>query len=218
MHLAENSTVRRRTFVLLFLPLLLAAIVSVGCVAAPTLYPLYDKSVAATDDTIVGRWDGVDQPDASQKLTDKQKKAGNKNNCCWTIQKDGDAYVSLLDDTDNKLIWVSKLHLLKLGDALFFDAESGDVSYSKTTKVSSPVLKAHGIGRIWIEKDALRIEMLSDDWLRDSAKNGAPELSFVEPDKQLIVTATTKQLQVFALKYANDAKVFSEELKFTRHK
>jgi hypothetical protein len=218
MHLAQNSAARRHSSVLLFLPAFLAAIVCVGCVAAPTLYPLYDKSVAATDDAIVGRWDGVDQPDAKQEQTAKQKKTDDKNNCCWTIQKDGDAYLSLADDADDKQIWVSKLHLLKLGDAMFFDAESGDVTYSKTTSVSSPVLKAHGIGRIWIEKDALRIEMLSDDWLRDSAKNGAPELSFVEPDKQLIVTATTKQLQVFALKYANDAKVFSEELKFTRHK
>lgn len=218
MHLPENSAARRRSFVLLFLPLLFAAIACVGCVAAPTLYPLYDKSVAATDDRIVGRWDGVDQPDANQKPSEKQKKADNKNNCCWTVQKDGDAYLSLLDSTDDKQIWVSKLHLLKLGDAMFFDAESGDVNYSSTTKVSMPMLKAHAIGRIWIEKDALRVEMLSDDWLRDSAKNGAPELSFVEPDKQLVVTATTAQLQAFALKYANDAKVFSEEMKFTRHK
>lgn len=207
MYLAENSAVRRSNFVLLFLTLLLAAIAYVGCVSAPALSPLYTKSVLVTDDNIVGRWDMLDQTDGKQT-----------SECCMTITKTGDAYDLQMPDTDEKRIWESALHLAKLGDAIFLDAEGPEVKYSTTTKVAAPMLQVHAIGRIWIEKDSVRAELLNDDWLRDAAKSGSPALSFVEPDNQFVVTATTEQLQAFALKYANDTKAFSTELKLVRHK
>jgi hypothetical protein len=211
MQVNANSYFRRKLrtklrSAIIFAPLLLAAACA-GCVAAPSLAPLYTKPVIVNSDDLVGRWDMVDQTDGKQK-----------SECCLTITKSDDGYDSQIPDDEEKQILDTTFHLVKLGDALFIDAEGASLQYSTTTKVSTPMLQVHAIGRIWIEKDSVRVELLDDDWLKSTAKSGAPALSFVEPDKQLVVTATTEQLQAFALKYANDTKAFSSELKLTRHK
>lgn len=206
MQTRQNRGTKFGRCALLVAPLLFA-LLSIGCTNAYNLYPLHDKTVATTDDNLVGKWDGIDQKNGKEVRI-----------CCWTFEKDGDTYKAMVPDPDDKMEFVSTLHLVKLGDAIFVDAAGADLKYTHTTQVGFPQMKAHMFGRIWIDKDTLRFAMLDDVWLKETAKTGSPPLAFLEVDNDIVITATTAQLQAFARQYADDTKVFSDTYDLRRHK
>jgi hypothetical protein len=203
----EKCVKREGTRAILLCAMTLAVALS-GCGLAVALFPLYDKTTVATDDSLLGRWDAID------KITN----GSAKDECCWTIQKDGEHYILDIPDTVDKQEYISEVHLVKLGDAMFLDAEPADVTYSQTTQIAFPLVKTHLFGRIWIDKDSFRVAMLDEDWMKNAAKNGPAPLKFVvSDDDDVIITADTAELQTFAKKYANDTGAFSQTYDLKRH-
>lgn len=179
-----------------------------GCALSVALFPLYDKTTVTTDDNLVGKWDYIDTTGASKQAE-----------CCWTFEKEGDHYIAHIVDTDENQDWVSEVHLVKLGDATFFDAEPGKISYSQMTQIAFPVEKTHLIGKMTIDKDSVKISVLNEDWLEGLAEKGtAPVALAVSDDEDVFLTAKTPELQAFARKYANDINAFPQAWELTRHK
>jgi hypothetical protein len=175
-----------------------------GCAPVMSLFSLYDKDSLTSDDRIVGNWEMID---------DSNK---DKSTCCMVFAKSGEGYSMTTPDDDDKQIWVSKAHLVKLGDAMFVDIEPNTEKPKQITRIPFPTSKIHMIGRIWIENDTVRMKLLDDDGMKRAVASGKTRLTYVNGDDGLVITATTGQLQDFALEHANDKDAFSFELNLRR--
>ena len=175
-----------------------------GCAPVMSLFGLYDKASLTSNDQIVGNWEIVND--------DNKDKA----DCCFVFVKSGEGYSMTVPDPDDKEIWLSTAHLVKLGDAMFVDIEPNSEKFEQTTRIPFPTMKVHTFGRIWIEKDSVRMELLDDDAMKIAVAKGKTRLTYVNGDDGLTLTSTTEQLQAFAREHAEDKEAFSVEVKLRR--
>jgi len=112
--------------------------------------------------------------------------------------------------TDGK--WIETEHcgafLLRLGDTFFLDL-------SAPPQLS---VRGHLFLKIQFEGDELQIAALDDDWLRQQlVEQGA--LSYLDiPDGTPVITAPTRELRLFLLKYAHDPDAFDSSLNMRLHR
>lgn len=172
------------------------AIFSSGCV--PSLHPLFTEKDLTFDPALVGTW--VDED--------------GKNT--WRFQKSGENIYELVY-TENEEPAKFQAHLLKLGDFLFLDIFPEDLKM-KNGLYQGLLLPAHGFSRIWIEKDSVRLAYLDPDWLKQMIDNKKIKIDHDFVNQTIILTAQTPDLQNFALKYAGDAKAFSNQTELHRQK
>lgn len=167
-----------------------------GCV--PSLHPLFTKEDLIFEPTLVGTW--IDE-------NGKDK---------WALQKSEENVYELIY-TENDAPAKFKAHLLKLGEFLFIDIfpEEPDM---KNTLYKGHLLPVHSFSRIWIKGDTLLLAMLDDNWLKDMVKEGKVKIGHDWLDQDIILTASTKDLQKFALKYSDDDKAFSNKAELYRQK
>ncbi|MFZ0820933.1 MAG: hypothetical protein WAM91_12750 [Candidatus Acidiferrales bacterium] len=179
-----------------------------GCGDTVSLFPLYSSNVLVNDDTLVGRWEDVDEsgkPEKSPSL--------------FEFTKNDDGYLLVVQDKtkDEADTIVIQLHLLRLGDKMFVDFGTPKDSDLKLKRSPYPSINVHTFGRIWIEKDSMRLELLgSDDNLKSAEVTGKVKLPYVNAESGLVITATTEQLQAFAREHADDTSLFSDETKLRR--
>jgi len=176
--------------------LLGVAIFLTGCV--PSLHPLFTDKDLVFDQALVGTW--VDEDGKST----------------WTFQQSGDNSYELVY-TENEEAAKFQAHLLKLGGFLFLDIfpeESG----MKNGLYKGLLIPAHGFSRIWIEGDSVRLAYLDSDWLKQMIDQKKVKIDHDFIDQGIILTAQTKDLQKFALKYAEDVKAFSIKTELHRQR
>lgn len=110
-----------------------------------------------------------------------------------------------------------------LGGNLFFDATFRPMQPDG----QKPVLREndddvfwmplHLIGRLDIDGNALHFRLLSEDWLQEEWQSGRLQLPSAENDDgEKFLTASSKQLKEFAVRYATDAEAFSYSEDFAR--
>lgn len=171
-----------------------------GCV--PSLHPLYTEKDVTFDPTLVGVWSEKDKTDT------------------WTFKKSGDNAYELImtqDGAPGKF----EVHLVRLGELLFLDL------YPEAPDIENSFYKAHlvpahtflGI-QIDKEKDVVRIAAIGPDWLEEAIDSKkvtiAHERLGEDDESRIILTASTKALQEFVVKYA--AEAFGEPAELHRRK
>lgn len=167
-----------------------------GCV--PSLHPLFIEKDLVFEPTLVGTW------------TDE---GGNNT---WYLQKSKDnAYK--LKYTENEAPAQFEAHLLQLDKLLFIDLFPEEPE-TKNDFYKGHLILAHSFARIWINGDVVRLAMLDDNWLKDMIKKEKVKIGHEWLDKDIILTASTKDLQKFVLKYAGDDKAFSNVTELQRQK
>jgi hypothetical protein len=172
------------------------AIFLANCV--PSLHPLFTEKDLIFDPDLIGTW--VDED--------------GKNT--WTFQKSGENSYELVY-TENEEPAKFQAHLLKLGDFLFLDVSPEELD-RKNGLYRGLFIPTHGFARIWIEGDSVRLAYLDPDWLVHMVDSKKISIGHDFIDKTIILTAQTKDLQKFALKYAEDDKAFSVKSKLRRQK
>jgi hypothetical protein len=60
--------------------------------------------------------------------------------------------------------------------------------------------------------------MLDNDWLTKMLRTEEIDIAHIRIDKQIILTAPTKELQLLVLKYAEDEEAFPETNEYHRVK
>ncbi len=115
--------------------------------------------------------------------------------------------------TDAKDTVVYRAQLGGLGKAWFLDSFPPDAG-----KNDYHLLESHLISQIWTTGDTLRISLLEGDWLREMIDAKRLAISHVRRDSEIILTASTEELQKLVVKYANDAGAFAEPGIFIRRR
>lgn len=164
------------------------AAVMAGCV--PSLHPLFTEEDLVYDPALVGTW------------------AEKEGEDICTFRKSGENAYDLIY-TEEGVPARFDAHLVRIGEFLFLDTYPGDPDI-KNDFYLIHLIPAHTFLRIWIEGDVLRYAMLDLDWLKRMISEKKVEIGHEQVDGGIVLTASTKELQEFFLKYADDDKAFPD--------
>lgn len=149
----------------LLVPISLILAVS-GCGPECSLNPLFEAKDVVFEDAVVDTW-----------ITGAATRGNEEEGQIYTFKKLGDnAYELIFPEEGSK--YKSEVHLVRLGKFLFLDAypAKSDSHEEKQNKAPGPFpqIGVHVFGRIWVEKDFLRIALLDTEWVENMAKEKGP--------------------------------------------
>lgn len=186
------------------------AVLLTGCVPAPFLFPLYTESDKAFDARLVGKWKQVPKPD------DKEQDPAQ-----WIFERndDGASYDFTLGSEDPKKGGLlSRARLVRLKDYVFINFEAPDLEKRGVLQAPIPAISGNFIGRIRIEQDKVRMDMVEDTWVEKQVKAGTLPLSYIAAPQGILLTAKTEELRKFVVEHAEDMNIFSDSYELTRVK
>ncbi len=162
----------------LLLLVLACTLLMTGCVTL-SVYPLYTPKDLVGDLALEGKWT---DPDGKE---------------IWDFRKAGDMWlVTELTRKDGEVI---ELRLVKLGERTFLDVTANNAP--------SLAVAGHIFGKIRLNGNELEIQLMGASWLEKAAREaGLPQVAL--PDKDVLVTAPTADLQKFVLAHADDPEAF----------
>jgi len=188
---------------------LLAGILG-GCLPVMSLHPLYtkEKKEVVFENKLLGTW-----VDDSNSIWDFKRADANEN-----------AYkLTFTDKEGKKGSFVA--HLVKLENRLFLDVYPGEppwdekdpnkVEWLHNTFFFIPVhtfIKINGI------EPQLKLQLTDDEEFNKLLKEDPNVIEHTSIEGKLVLTVSTKELQAFVLKYADDSRVFTKEGALNRKK
>jgi hypothetical protein len=187
---------------------LLAALLG-GCIPVMSLHPLYTEEDVVFEAKLLGTW--MDDPD-NPKTTWEFSRAGTKEK----------AYKLVYSDEESKK-GSFVVHLVKLENRLFLDVfpdqfpseqqEWENMKWAYNYFFFEP---AHTFIKIdYIEPHLKMRQTVSDD-MKELLKENPNVIKHELVEDKIVLTASTKELQAFVLKYAYDIRVFPAKIDLTR--
>jgi hypothetical protein len=176
---------------------LIAAIffILMGC-PSRSLFPLFIENDSVFNPALIGTW------------IDVHKKEG-----MLTFQKsEHNRYRIISHDLSESDTTVFDGRLGKLGKSWFLD------SYLAGEMHSEFVIPVHFISRIWINRDTLKYATLNSDYLQKIIDDGQLQTPYVIYDGDILLTASTEQLQELVLRFTDDEKAFDQPVVLIRLK
>ncbi|MCU1315378.1 MAG: hypothetical protein JWN63_700 [Candidatus Acidoferrum typicum] len=183
--------------------------VLVGCGPAGSLFPLFAKSDKEFDERLLGEW--RIQSRASFKHKDKSGRMVFRKSAGSTEYE-----VTLFDFDEKGMNLALTARIVRLGDFTFIDFGTPDANKRKFREIPFPAIESHFFGRIQIEKASVRMDLLSDEWVKQQHKASKPLLDFVQTADGPTISASTEELRKFALEHAEDKEAFSEPYSLSR--
>ena len=187
---------------------LLAALLG-GCLPVMSLHSLYTKENVVFEEKLLGTWvDDSNSPETIWEFTH--------------IDEPKNAYKLVFSDNkDKKGSFVA--HLVKLRNKLFLDVypdelpwEPDDPNKVKWLFNSFFLIPAHTFIKIDSIEPQLKMRLTDDDKMAELLKEDPNAVKHMSIEDRLILTASTKELQAFVLKYADDNRVFTDEVVLNR--
>jgi hypothetical protein len=171
-------------------------LVLAACV--PSLHPLYTDNDLTFEPALLGEWIEA-KPDSKSTLT--FSKAGEKE------------YKLVSGDRGEKQSsFIARL--VKLGDKRFLDVKP-DPAFERDNCSGLPWHMFFYVSQI---EPTLRIWDLNDKWLEKLLKANPSLLKHEVVDGDLVLTASTRQLQSFLLRHLNTTGAFTDPVDYARKK
>ena len=189
---------------------LLAALLG-GCVPVMSLHPLYTEKDVVFEEKLLGRW--VDDPNSPETTWEFNR-----------IEEPNNAYNLVFSDEEGKKgSFVA--HLVRLQNRLFLDVYPSEPPWEieDPNKLELPynyffLIPAHTFIKIDFNGPQLKMWLTKDEEMEKLLKEEPNAVKHTFIEDKLILTAPTKELQNFVLKYADDKRVFKGEIVLGRKK
>jgi len=184
------------------------AVLLVGCEPQISLFPLFTQDDKVFDKQLLGEW---------QIWSGTELKPGDTpGSIIFSASKEAYTYDVRIPnfDEDHRTL-SSEARLVKLGNYVFVDFGTPDVD--KLPQIPYPAVEGHAFGRLTLEGDKGRIDLLNDEWVKDSTKAGKMSLAFQDASR-VVLSAGTSDLRKFALEHAEDHGAFSQTYTLARKK
>ncbi len=177
-----------------------------GCV--PSLHPLYTEDVLSWSKEIAGVWQPEDTPDSK---ADSWVFAANKGKSYQLIQFDSEGRPGVFE-----------VHLVKLGAHYFFDLSPRTANSEEREKYpqlaqncltemeSYHYQPVHTFAKVNFDANQMSIAMFDGEFLEDLLDKNRIRIKHEKVDGTYVLTASSKELQKFMTKYADDPKAFLE--------
>ncbi|HEX7286878.1 MAG TPA: hypothetical protein VF532_11895 [Candidatus Angelobacter sp.] len=181
-----------------------------GCGApAVSVRPLYntgEKPVA--EPGLEGLW-GPDDP--SLITAERWNVAANPDGCYRVLMRKVSAEKDKEDQSENH-----RVCLVRLQDKLYFDSEFMFKNFGARSigvnDLGGSVAANHMVGRLWLEKDILRLTNLDSKWIRDNMPDEFREMQ----GQSAVITATTAALRQFVTEHAADPSAWTSTIYLCR--
>lgn len=173
----------------------------------PSLFPLYFEKDLITNSDLIGIWKEDDSPNTWAFYPDEDKKSYN----LWFTEKENNNN----DDDREGVLGIFETHLFKLGNNYFFDffpGENDELDEKINTLMEFHLVPAHTFAKVEISKDTIKILQFDMDHMEELLENGKIRIRHVRPDDNIILTASTKELQEFFIKYSEDEDAFNDPI------
>jgi len=194
-----------------------------GCVPVMSLHSLFTEEVLVFEENLLGTW-----VDDSNETTWEFKDPNEQEKTCKLI---------FVDNEGKKGSFV--VHLVKLKNRLFLDVYPKEFPCKAeeqrhqlvedkimlTVKVSPKwhyntlfFVPFHSFIKINSIKPQLKIQLTDDEGMGKLLKENPNAIKHEFVEGKPVLTASTKELQAFVLKYADDSRLFSDEIVYSRKK
>ncbi|MBW7989525.1 MAG: hypothetical protein FVQ84_05850 [Planctomycetes bacterium] len=189
---------------------LLAALLG-GCVPVMSLHPLYTEKDVVFEERLLGRW--VDDPNSPETIWefDRAEEPNNAYNLVFS------------DEEGKKGSFVA--HLFRLHNRLFLDVypseppwEIEDPNKLELFYNSFFLIPVHTFIKIDFNGTKLKMWATNDEDMEKLLKEEPNAVKHTFIEDKLILTASTKELQNFVLKYVDDKRVFKSKIVLGRKK
>ncbi|MHC4325815.1 MAG: hypothetical protein ACYSUX_16215 [Planctomycetota bacterium] len=180
-----------------------------GCVPIISLHPLYTEKDVVVEKKLYGTW--VDD--------------ANNSNTTWEFKKIDEpknAYKLIFTDEEGlKGSFVA--HLVKLNNNLFLDIFPSELPWEPEdpNKIDFPyntlfLIPAHTFMKIDSIEPRLKLRLTLESKMEELLKENPGAVEHTSVGDRLVLTGSTKELQAFVLKYADDERVFKDEVILSR--
>jgi hypothetical protein len=176
-----------------------------GCVPVLSLHPLYTEENVVFEEKLFGTW--VDDPNSPETTWEFKH-----------IDEPENAYKLIFSDEEGrKGSFVARL--VKLQNRLFMDVYPGELPWEPEdpNKMEWPynslfLIPAHTFLKIDSIGPQLKIRLVLEGKMEELLKEDPNAVKHISVEDRLVLTASTKELQAFVLKYADDERVFTDEI------
>ena len=181
------------------LAVVILAVAAAACMLpwVQSLHPLALESDSVFEQALVGTW---------------VQKGGDT----WTFQRSGDRGYDLVV-TEKGSPAKFDAQLVRLGEFLFLDTAPGDPGITNLFYLLH-FAPTHTISRAWLRGDVLLLAPLADEWLKEMLDQRRVTIANARVHDHIILTATTDELQKFAVDYADDPDAFPITIGLRRQK
>lgn len=186
---------------------LLAGILG-GCIPVMSIHPLSTEKDLAFDEKLLGTW--VDANETMWQFSD-----ANKPEKAYKL--------IFTDKEDKKGSFVA--HLVKLENRLFLDVYPDEMPWNEKDPNKTEwlyntffLIPAHTFIKIDSIDPNLTMRLTDDEKMNKLFEQDPNAVEHASIEDKSVLTASTKELQTFVLKYADDSRVFTEESVLTRKK
>ena len=173
-----------------------------GCVPVVSLHPLYTEEDVVFERKLLGTW------------------AQDNDETTWefkTIDEPQNAYKLIFSDEEGKKgSFVARL--VKLQNRLFLDVFPSELPWEPEdpNKMDWPynswfLVPAHTFMKIDSIEPQLKMRLALESKIEELLKEDPNAIKHASVEDRLVLTASTKELQAFVLKYADGDKVFADE-------
>jgi hypothetical protein len=184
-----------------FLFYLLAALLG-GCIPVMSLHPLYTEETTVFEEKLLGNW------------------IQDNNETTWEFScpnKSAKTYKLIFFDDENKK-GSFDAHLTKLQNKLYLDVypsappwdeeDPNKLIWQYNTLFLMPV---HTFIKIDSIEPQLKMRLTDDDEMKKLLEENPNAVKHEFVKDGFVLTASTKELQAFVIKYADDSRLFTEE-------
>lgn len=189
-----------------------------GCVPVLSLQPLFTRQTLAFDEQLLGTWvDDANAPDTSWQFARLEPAAAEKLPDELEGLSEKVYRLSLRDKENRQGTFLAAL--VKLDGKLFLDVfadkfPSGQEDIEEMALFYNAFffVRTHTFIKIDAIGPQLKLRLTNDDELQKLIEAEPNAVPFVSADDRIILTAATPVLQAFVTKYADDARVFADEV------
>ena len=186
-----------------------------GCVPVASLHPLFTQKDVVFKEELLGTWvDKPVDPETTWEFRRFDKRSDKYKN----------AYeLTFADEHGKKGMFV--VHLVKLQDKLFLDLFPSELPWEPDdpNQIQNPynvffLMPVHSFIKVDSVKPQLKMQITLDDEMEKLLEENPDAVEHVSIGDRLFLTAPTKELQAFVLKYADDERVFTGDIALSRKK
>jgi hypothetical protein len=189
----------------------LLAVVLGGCVPVASIHCLYTKETAVFDEKLLGVW--VDDSNSPETIWEFNRDDEEPNNVYKLI---------FTDEEGNKGSFVAVM--VKLKDKLFLDVYPSELPWELEDDPNQVkwlynaffLIPAHTFIKVDSIEPQLKMRVTMEDKMKELLKENPNAIEHISIEDRLVLTAKTKQLQEFILKYADDKRLFVDEITLVR--
>ena len=173
-----------------------------GCIPVMSLHPLFDEKNVVFDEKLLGTW--VEDPNTTWEFS-RTEEPQNAYKLIYTHQ-----------EKEDKAKGLFIVRLVKLKDNLFLDAcpapwEQQDPNKIEWAYNTLFLIPAHTFIKINSIEPQLKMQVTDDEKMREFLEADPNAVKHTLLDDKPVLTASTKELKAFVLKYADDDRVFTDE-------